>query len=688
MFSRFFPPALAQVQEFQSAVIRIFVWLLMMVLIGIASHHGIYPISWTEYAWLFGVHFIWYVGLLTDVIRRPEMRKNRTYFAVLADLSGTTFAIYLSGQAISPFYLLYIWSFFSQGTRYGRDNLLIASVGSFMAYLMVATLLGAWQSNPLELFFMLTFLLILPLYQYSLLSQLHRAKQAAEDATQARGGFLATMTHELRTPLSGVIGMARLLKGSTLNDEQREYVESINASASVLQSLIGDILDLSKIDAGKLSLRQERFDLRASLVEIANALSNQALDRGVEVIVAVSPATPTYVRGDALRFRQIFFNLVGNAVKFTEQGQIVIRAQVDAPNQQVPVRHLSISVIDSGIGIRQEKLAEIFDSFWQEGDAPHRSRYGGTGLGTTIARDLTRLMGGAIGVESEFGKGSHFWVKLPILDREALFAPQAPATLDARHALVVESNPAQARQIEEALHAGGMTVSLFADVADIHQRSFDDLPDIDVLIVSDTPRGKDLAGVAARVRSLIKHRVPVLYLHFRSRKMALSEAAAAGLSKPFSMLALWRQVSNLIEPGSVPEVAPSQRERLQTQVRPLKVLVAEDDTVNGKLISNLLDHAGHRATWVRDGEAALNEVQLQLFDIAFIDLRMPKMNGLDFVKAYRQLEHGQRLPIVALTANAAEDAKADCLQAGMDDFLTKPVDPETLEQMLKRYCES
>lgn len=684
MLSKIFSPEVIKAQEFQSAIMRILAWILMMSLIGVAGQQGLYTFDWGVYAMLFGGHLLWFGLILAHVMYRPELVRTRTYMGVLADLSGTSFSILLSGHPISPFYLLFIWSFVSQGTRFGPKNLMAASVGSFIAFTLVASLLGGWHSHPIEVGFMLLFLVVLPAYQYSLLNKLHAAKQAAEAANKARGNFLATMTHELRTPLSGVIGMAGLLNTTQLDDEQKEYLDSVNASANMLQSLIGDILDLSKIDAGRLELKSARFDLRNSLVEVANALSNQAAEKGVEMVCAVSPAAPQLVNGDELRFRQILFNLVGNAVKFTEQGQVIISAQAESADEHLGVRHLRVAVTDTGIGIRKEKLAEIFDSFWQA-DSSTTRRYGGTGLGTTIARDLTHLMGGVIGVESESGKGSCFWVKLPLIDSDALAAPQAPAVLQSQHAIVLEHNLEQAKQVEASLRAAGMQVTLISSLEQMGQASGNQLSNVDLLVVADTPSGTDLQGLSAMLRNMLKLKAPVLYLHFQRRKAPLNEANVTALCKPFNMVTLWQSAASLLDPNAVLTEASNQAKVPQPQDG-IHVLVAEDDNINAKLITSLLDKAGHRATLVRDGQAAFDAAISQTFDLALVDLRMPKQDGIDFTRAYREQERGGRMPIIALTANAAEDARADCIEAGMDEFLTKPVDPKVLDSLIKHYC--
>ena len=688
MLNAYLSPRIRASQEFQSAVIRLSIWAFMLPMLGFARYVGGYDFTWSQYLLLFGVHLVWYAGLLVSTLRRPELQRGRTYLAILADLSGTTGTLFLTGDATGPFYLLYAVSFLSQGMRYGPTNLLIASVCSLLAFATVAALLGDWRTQTLEVGFVALVLVVLPAYEYTLLRKLQKAKQDAETANRARGDFLATMTHELRTPLSGVIGMSGLLKRTRLDDEQRDYVDSINASADVLQSLIGDILDLSKIDAGKLELKPTTFALRESLNETCWALSNQALDKGLELVCRVSPDLPEQVLGDELRFRQILFNLIGNATKFTEQGHICVWARAEPADDDLAEAHLRIDIRDTGIGIPAERIPHVFDSFWQADHSSTR-RHGGTGLGTAIARDLTRLMGGVIGVDSIEGQGSTFWVKLPFLRTRDALPPSPPGELRGVHALVFEQNPESARAIVETCEAAGMRAHVVGDIDQLGALQNEPAGDERRLVlVVDAPRGLDLERVGNLVRRLLGVDTPMVYLHYPRRKTAFSDTAAARAFKPINSVQLWRAMADVVAPG-----AAAGRDNTDfTMEIPAPesvghILVAEDDSINAKLIGSLLRKAGCRVTLVGDGLAALEAAAENSFDLAFIDLRMPRMDGLDFTRTFREREKpGSHLPIIALTANAAEDARAECLRAGMDDFVTKPVDPQILQELILRYA--
>lgn len=676
-------------QEFQSAIVRLAVWVFMVVYVGAAGYLGYYQVDWNQFVILFGLHLIWFLGILYSVVTSPEPSERRRYFSMIADLSGTTCSIYLGGEAISPFYLLYIWVFVSQGTRFGKKHLMAASVGSVVAYSFILTVLGGWQKNGFEAIFLLILLVVLPLYQYALLRKLHEARQAAEAANKARGNFLATMTHELRTPLSGVVGMARLLNTTPLDDEQKEYVNSICSSANMLQSLIGDILDLSKIDANKLELKNEYYDLRGCMVAVANTLGNQALDKSVEIICEVDPAVPEKVWGDELRMRQILFNLIGNAVKFTADGVVLITVRMSEAEAGTATPKLHIAISDTGIGIAPEKIKDIFEGFWQA-DSSTTRKYGGTGLGTTIARDLTRLMGGQIGVESVVGKGSTFWVELPLVGKgEPLAPPRPPALLSGQRALIVETNRQNLEVIEGVCRQADMHTIAVSEVDElariISERK--DVRQIDLLLIADSPRGMDLDGLAELIYRLLGHPVPTVYLHYAWRHAVSQHHHGRSLVKPFAAPSLWRAMVE-VELGQPEQPRTAAQRGLLSSVsegQAARILVAEDDSINAKLIESLLGKAGHQVVLVRDGEAAFERAGNEAFDLALVDLRMPKMDGIEFTRACRQHARAGKLPIIALTANAAEDARHDCLEAGMDDFLTKPVDPEVLDRLITRY---
>ncbi|MDZ7829881.1 MAG: ATP-binding protein [Halofilum sp. (in: g-proteobacteria)] len=673
-------------QEFQSSIVRLAMWVVMVLILGIGGSTGYYRIDWPLYGVLFGIHFVWFVGLLAWAIIAPELKPWRTYIAVVSDLSATTLVIYLSGGILEPFVLIYVLSFLSQGTRFGATNLAIASIGSAVCYSALAVVMGGWTQYPVEVAFIVLALLLLPLYQNRLLRNLTAARRNAEIAKRARGDFLATMTHELRTPLSGVIGMARLLDRTDLDDEQRKYVRSICSSADTLQALIGDILDLSKVDAGALQLDRERFDLREAILEVVHTLGRGALEKGVEPVCCIDTALPEFVTGDRVRFQQILYNLVGNAVKFTDRGRVSVEAHLLAADARIDRPHLEVMITDTGVGIPADRLDCIFDSFWQADTSTSRE-YGGTGLGTTIAARLVDAMDGYIDVESEAGRGSSFRVHLPLLSGEPQAdAPPPPVRrLVGRTALLFETEPKSLRALEEVCRSVGMHTMPCGGESEIEELSSEYT--VDVIVVADSAAGIDLAAVERKLRERCRTEAPALHMHYRGRIMDPGTETAR-THKPFHPVTLCRRMGDCIasaESGTGECMdANVSAAGGQRSVGAYRILVVEDDATNADMICILLRSWGHQVVLACEGSEALDALDGDTFDLLLVDIRMPGMDGTELTREIRRREgNARRVPIVALTANVAEDTRTDSLAAGMDHFLTKPVDPEKLDGLLQ-----
>lgn len=685
------PDSVRESQEFQSSLVRLVMWVVMVVILGIGGATGYYELNWPLFWFLFSIHFVWFTALLAWVVREPQLKPWRTYIAVASDLSATTLVIYLSGNILEPFFLVYILSFLSQGTRFGATNLAIASSGSVICFSALALVMGGWWQHPVEVAFIVAALVVLPLYQNTLLYSLKVARRNAEIAKRARGDFLATMTHELRTPLSGVVGMTRLLEGTKLDDDQRRYVRSLCSSTDTLRALIGDILDLSKVDAGALELEHERFDLRESIVEVVHNLAGDALDKAVEPICCIDNVLPEFVTGDRVRFQQILYNLVGNAVKFTSSGYILIEAHRLEADDRIAEPHLEIAVSDTGIGIPADRLECIFDSFWQADTSTSR-RYGGTGLGTTIAARLAAAMGGYIDVDSREGEGSAFRVRLPAFSGHVIAdaPPRVPEVLAEKTVLLFDTEPRSLDSLHEVCRHAGMRVLTCPG-----ERMIEFLNPgmhVDLILLADSPAGLDLPAIARRLQDRCG-RAPVLFLHYRGRMPALRESAAR-TSKPFHPASLLRRMAACIANGTADEaVGPAQVEKWVRKEADgpghaaWRILVVEDDSTNAEMICILLRSWGHEVVLAENASAALNALEETAFDLLLVDIRMPDMDGTDLTREIRGREREDvRLPIVALTANVADGTRADSLAAGMDEFLTKPVDPGALDELLHRLC--
>ena len=686
MLSRLFRKELLRNSEFQSAWVRLALWLFGAVYVGLGAWTDYYAVDLAYYFSLFGGYLLVMVGMLISVYKAPSLSWRR-YVTLFVDITATSLAIFLTREAISPFYLIYIWIFVSYGTRYGKALLMLASLLSVLAYNIVLQALDEWTRHGFEASFFLLLLVALPIYEYILLRKLHQARQEAERANKARGDFLATMTHELRTPLTGVIGMTRLMQTTALDAQQRDYLDSINSSAELLRALIGDILDFSKIDANKLELESAHFDIRNLVRNVLSNLAAEAQDKHIELICRVDPKLPRKLLGDRLRVSQILYNLLGNAIKFTDQGEVRLQLTIASAGQKIHQPHVLLEVADTGVGIAAEKLDKVFDMFWQADPSTSR-RFGGTGLGMTVARDLTRLMGGEIRVQSRLGEGTRFNVRLPLLPDHSGVLDVKPPQLDGKRILIFETNQsAMEAHLDIAMELGMDAVPVTSlDTLTRVQES-----GIDLILICDSLDGLPLLALQQHLDRQFPAQVPLLFAGYRGRTSNLPPRFNQVILKPFladqlAEAAIDQPHASALGSVEVVDQVPMSSRVEQTGVR---VLLAEDNSIAAKVFETLLTRKGHRVTTVKDGEAALRAAQTGDYHLAFIDLRMPHMDGLEFTRRYRAMEADDlHMPILALTANTAEDLLAECREAGMDGFLNKPVEPEQIDKIVSRYVQT
>jgi two-component system sensor histidine kinase RpfC len=490
------------------------------------------------------------IGLVAWIAAMPGVSHLRRGVGMLADYGTLTVLMLLSPVALAPLYVIVLWVTIGNGLRYGRRYLFSAAVLAAASFLLVVLQADYWRRQPYLAIGLLIGLVAIPLYMSSLLKALSQAISEARRANAAKSRFLATMSHEFRSPLNGIIGMSELLHGTRMGPEQREYAEVIQTSALTLLLLVDDVLDISAIEAGKLNRKDADFNLHELIGRVSKMLQQAAADKDLALRIRIDDNVPVRLHGDGAHLTQILLNLMHNAVKFTERGSVSLQVMLrSAPG--APLR-LCFSVRDTGIGIPPEDKERIFQAFEQVDSGPTR-RFGGTGLGTTIAKTLTQLLEGQIGLEDNPGGGSHFWVEIPM-------RLQGAAAMD-------ESERG------------------------------------DKVVAIDDP--------------FVRHRA---------------------------------------------------------RVRPLRILIADDQQANRTVLCRILERAGHRVQQANDGEQALDQLEADNIDLAIVDMHMPRFTGLDVLRQLRYMQAGGRqTPVIVLSADATAQAAKDAAEAGAPAFLTKPV---------------
>lgn len=675
--------------EHEQAFIRIVIVTIVLVYLASSAHADgqISPSEWHTLL-IVGLFNVFSLGLLLRIAEHPTASPQRRILGMASDIGATCYVMQCGGEPYSPFYVILLWVTLGHGIRYGRKYLFGSAALSVASFSLVIFFNDYWRSQRTLALGLLLGIIVLPAYVSSLLRKLTNAISHAEEANRAKNQFLANMSHEMRTPLTGILGMVDLLRGTPLTAEQDDFADTIHTSAKTLLFLIEDVLDISKIEAGKLKNEIVDFDLHDLVKSTSAMMRQQAKEKGLVLSVVIPSRIPFQLRGDPSLIRQILLNLLSNAIKFTEEGEVGLH--VDAVEQTTTSVILRIEVTDTGIGIPADAQERIFHRFTQADESITR-RFGGSGLGTTIAKQLVELMGGTIGLQSEPGKGSTFWFTLP-LETRAPEASQAAGTgaLSGSRILVISSHPQSSEILENHLASWGVKVVQVDEAA----QGFSPLiaaanegKPYQIAVIVQRNLDMDPVELANALRSVHLLRNLQLILVTREEdepdpavltKQGFSSSVGPSLDKTLVFNALHFVRPTDAEHSEVPTLASRYLQK-KGEHRGVRILIAEDNLTNQKVIAKILERAGHETHLVANGEEALEALEHRSFDLVLLDLNMPVMGGLEVAKVLRFTRQGASAPpLVALTADATHESRHACEEAGFDGYVTKPVETKEL----------
>ncbi|MDX8391847.1 MAG: ATP-binding protein [Mariprofundaceae bacterium] len=633
------------------------------------------------------------IGLLLWVIISPGKNPPRRLLGITADIAIVSLGVILaSDEAGVVFVTIYLWIITGNGFRFGLKYLIYATLLSLAAFIPITLFTPFWHQHEPLILSMLVVLAIVPIFMASLIQKLHHAITVAEEASQAKSQFVANMSHELRTPLSGIIGMSDLLTTTRLTGEQQRFVSVIRKSGDHLLGLIERILDLSRIEAGKLELAEEPFDLHQLVRGVVAMFEAMAKKNDIRLETHIAPDVPFDLTGDPQHLKQVLINLIGNAVKFTENGYVKIQIELHPNAEKSPT--LRIIVRDTGIGMSEQAQERIFEQFTQADNSVTR-RYGGSGLGTTIAKQLVELMGGDIQLQSREGEGTTFTFTLPYVQQEKKEAERQLSPI--RSLLLAEKS--MGRRLAHMMQRWNVDCTCMDDDAPLLSvlvDAFSSGQNFDALIIERTQLGckPELLAQAVRHKKNMAN-LDIILLDNEANQGADTLMYAAGftcvLHPPLEESLLFNALHavSVAQQSATEIITIADAYQRRNGMRALKILLAEDNPINQEVIGEVLQRAGHTVQLVTDGEKALDALtSTEHYDVVLLDMNMPEVSGLDVLKQFRFADTRGETPVVMLSADALPETIRQCREAGANDYLTKPVEATRLLQTIAKYTPS
>lgn len=679
--------------EHEQAVLRIVIVTVVLVWMGSTyepgkddpGHHGALLLIGL------GADLVFALLLFAAICIWPGANVYRRLVGSLADNATATFVMFMTGQAGFSMLGVYLFVAFGNGFRYGRKFLFVSQTLALVGFGSVLLLHDYWSAFQTAGWSLFIALVALPLYVSTLLKRIHEAQRKAEEANLAKTSFLANMSHEMRTPLNGIVGVADLLRATPLNVQQVELMRLLSHSTMLLRSLVDDVLDISKIEAGRLNIEINDFDLHATLNGLVRLLRPHAESKGLALRAMVDSAIDYTLRGDQHHLRQVILNLMSNAVKFTQRGEINVEVLLAGETEQA--MRVRFEVHDTGVGITEEAQRRIFEAFVQADDSTTR-RFGGTGLGTTIAKQLVELMGGTIGVKSKLGEGSLFWFEVPLLKILSVSTTSvSEANANGKGTGLILAQPcdvsAMAPLLKQAVGRVETAPTAEDTVAQWRELTTQGINVPAVVVSGDIDQAAEVFEQIGALRG--EQGTALIYV--------AQDPASARLEPRLKRIgdvqivpadSTDRHLRNAIHAATTRDLGGSAEvidlaSVLQQQRQPARVLVAEDNATNLAILRQLLESAGHTVITATDGEEALDLYESEEPELAILDFNMPERNGLEVVAAIRTMEPiNVHLPVIILSAAVTVEARERAKRAGADEFVGKPFDAAALLQTTDR----